>query len=145
MFILCFKKYMQIRLLATETVIAGGTPGRTKTAGTAIFARTSFIDDDLSAAEFAAVQTVNRFLGRVVVIDFNKTKTFGSTGFTVIDDPGRCDFSECFESISEVTFIDTIGNVSHIDVHREYLSSLKLTFSDGMGIPEQRISSRFSL
>src|SRR4051812_41653618 len=71
--------------VATTTAAATVSAAAT-TAGTALFARTGFVDGECSAVVFLAIQRRDRGLGFVIGSHFDKAKAFASAGVAIVDD-----------------------------------------------------------
>src|SRR6185503_1257713 len=68
----------------------------------ALFHRASFVDSNVSAAEFGSVEHFNRFVSIAIVFEFNETEAFTATGHPVGDYRCRSNGTSFTEMIFEL-------------------------------------------
>jgi hypothetical protein len=86
---------------------------------------TAFIDHDVAAIHFAAVEGCDSGLCLVAVGHFHETKALAPVGEFVQDDFGRRDFAVLGEQIAQVLIFQVPTDVSYVNVHFERFKKIK--------------------
>jgi hypothetical protein len=94
--------------------ITGYSNGKNSAAG---FPGTGFVDHSFTAADVIAVEGFDRFAGFLIIGHFNKTETFGSAGFAVIDNSGGCNFTESRKNFAQFIRSGAVRQITDVDVH----------------------------
>jgi len=76
-----------------------------------------FVDDDLTAHNFAVVQVSNGLLRLAIVFHFDKTEALAATGDFVLDDFSGSNCAVLFKKIPEILIGHLPGEVAYINVH----------------------------
>lgn len=89
----------------------------------ALFTWAGFVDGQVSAVYFAAIEAFDSFGCFVVIGHFYESKTLGATGVSVLDDLGAGDSSVFSEYLLKIVIVESIRQVSYIYVHLLFLVS----------------------
>ena len=87
------------------------TPGGTLLTGT------GFVDNGLASADFSTIESINGGLCLNSIGHFNKTKTFGTTGFPVGYHAGGTDFAILFKDAAQFIPVDAVRQIAYINIH----------------------------
>ena len=86
-------------------------------AGRTFLPGTGFIDDSLATADFGAVQSIDCSLSLSGIGHFNKSETFGTTGFTITDHAGGTDFAILLKNTAQFIPVDAVRQIAYINIH----------------------------
>jgi UPF0288 family protein (methanogenesis marker protein 3) len=88
-----------------------------------VLSGSGFIDPEITAFNLFLVQSLDGSIGFIGVRHLHKAEAFGTSGELVHDDTGTGDITEVCEEVSQLVIVDTPGQVSYVDIHRQ-LSTL---------------------
>jgi hypothetical protein len=97
---------------ATTTTAATATVSTT--AAAAFFAWSSFINGQSTTINFLLVQATDSISSSILVCHFNKSKTFASTGITVLNDLSAAYCTELCEHFFQALAGNTVGQVTDV-------------------------------
>src|SRR5690606_2125945 len=93
---------------------AGNLPAATRRTR---FARTCFVDFDVTTLEFAAVKFLNGLVAVVFVFHFHEAEALGTVGVAIHDDASGADVAIGVEKLFEILVTGGVGKVADINVH----------------------------
>jgi hypothetical protein len=93
------------------------TTAFTAAAHRALFARAGRIDNHGATFQVFAIQSVNGGLGFTIITHFDEAETTRLAGHFIFDHRYRSNFTESFESLSDVIFTDTVRQIANVNIH----------------------------
>jgi hypothetical protein len=102
---------------STATTSAAATSAASiaaTTAAAAFFAWTSFVNGQPATIKLFFMKTVDRIASTVLICHFNETKTFASTGVTVLDDLSAAYCTELCKHLFQALVGNSIGEVTDV-------------------------------
>ena len=100
-------------------------------AGSAFFARTGLVNLEGTPANFLPVESFDCGVGLVVVIHGDEPEAPRASGFAIRDQVYPFHGTIFTEELFKLRSVDTVGKISHVDVHYFSFSNKRASFENG--------------